>query len=73
MYVLEVTDNSFLKHAQYAHPKKRLDPGNISAISSIALQGFFQAVCFTTVYQMKIEFSINLAQSHPRSTRLRRC
>ena len=29
-------------------------------------QGFFQAVWFTTVYQMKIEFSINLVQSHPK-------
>ena len=33
-----------------------------------ALQGFFQAVWFTTVYRMKIEFSINLVQSHPKST-----
>ena len=31
-------------------------------------QGFFQAVWFTTVYQMKIEFSINLVQSHPKPT-----
>ena len=27
-------------------------------------QGFFQAVWFTTVYQMKIEFSIGLVQYH---------
>ena len=30
-------DNSFMKHFQYAHPKKRLDPRNIIAISNIAL------------------------------------
>ena len=31
-------------------------------------QGFFQAVWFTTVYQIKIEFTINLVQSHPKPT-----
>ena len=31
-------------------------------------QGLFQAVWFTTVYRMKIEFSINLAQSHLKPT-----
>ena len=34
----------------------------------INYQGFFQAVWFTNVYQMKIEFSINLVQSHLKPT-----
>ena len=29
-------------------------------------KGFFQAVWFTTVYRMKIEFRINLIQFHPK-------
>ena len=32
-------------------------------------KGFFQAVWFTTVYRMKIEFRINLIQFHPKPPR----
>ena len=29
-------------------------------------QGFFQAVWFTTIYQIKIEFTFNFFLSHPK-------
>ena len=45
-------------------------PDSILILEFIVInyQGFFQVVWFTNIYQMKIEFSIKLVQSHLKPT-----